>query len=83
MAATRAAELTVAYKTLSDAALREEYDASIAAGTPPPHVSADPARLRPREDEEPAPPPADPDTPPPPPPAARAAVLRPSAPIAM
>ena len=38
MAATRAAELTVAYKTLSDAALREEYDASIAAGTPPAHV---------------------------------------------
>ena len=32
MAATRAAELTVAYKTLSDPALREEYDASIAGG---------------------------------------------------
>jgi hypothetical protein len=31
MAATRAAELTVAYKTLSDAALREEYDGTIAA----------------------------------------------------
>ena len=28
MAATRAAELTVAYKTLTDAALRAEYDAS-------------------------------------------------------
>ena len=37
MAATRAAELTGAYKTLTDPALREEYDASIAAGLPPPH----------------------------------------------
>jgi hypothetical protein len=37
MAATRAAELTVAYKTLTDSALREEYNASIAAGLPPPH----------------------------------------------
>lgn len=37
MAATRAAELTVAYKTLTDPALREEYDASIAAGLPTPH----------------------------------------------
>ena len=36
MAATRAAALTVAYKTLSDAALRAEYDASIAAGEPSP-----------------------------------------------
>jgi hypothetical protein len=38
MAATRAAELTVAYKTLTDAALRAEYDASIEAGLPPPHM---------------------------------------------
>jgi hypothetical protein len=38
MAATRAAELTVAYKTLSDAALRAEYDASIDGGLPPPHT---------------------------------------------
>lgn len=37
MAATRAAELTVAYKTLTDQALRAEYDASLAAGLPPPH----------------------------------------------
>ena len=37
MAANRAAELTVAYKTLTDPALREEYDASVAAGLPPPH----------------------------------------------
>ena len=35
MAATRAAELTVAYKTLTDAALRVEYDAGLAAGEPP------------------------------------------------
>jgi hypothetical protein len=32
MAATRAAALTVAYKTLSDAALRAQYDESLAAG---------------------------------------------------
>lgn len=36
MAATRAAELTVAYKTLSDDALRAEYDAKLAEGLPPP-----------------------------------------------
>lgn len=38
IAATRAAELTVAYKTLTDAALRAEYDASLAAGAPAPDV---------------------------------------------
>jgi hypothetical protein len=38
MAATRAAELTVAYKTLSDPSLRAEYDGSITAGLPPPHT---------------------------------------------
>ena len=43
MAATRAAELTVAYKTLSDAALRAEYDRALAAGMPPPHTPAPPA----------------------------------------
>ena len=37
MAATRAAELTVAYKTLTDPALRAEYDGSLAAGLSPPH----------------------------------------------
>lgn len=36
MAATRAAELTGAYKTLSDPALRAEYDATLAAGPPRP-----------------------------------------------
>ena len=35
MAATRAAELTVAYKTLTDPALREEYDAGVAGGQAP------------------------------------------------
>lgn len=42
MAATRAAELTVAYKTLTDPALREEYDASLRGGYPPPHVPLTP-----------------------------------------
>lgn len=42
MAANRAAELTVAYKTLTDPALREEYDASVAAGLPPPHLPQPP-----------------------------------------
>ena len=65
MAATRAAELTVAYKTLSDPALREEYDASIQAGVPPPPVAqTPPPELR---APAPAPPPVAEDTPPPPP----------------
>ena len=67
LAATRAAELTVAYKTLSDGALREEYDASIAARTAPPHA-AQPSRAQVGEDEKPAPPLVEPDAPPPPPP---------------
>jgi DnaJ domain len=37
MAATRAAELTVAYKTLTDPALRDEYDAGLTGGMPPFH----------------------------------------------
>lgn len=40
MAATRAAELTVAYKTLTDAALRADYDAKLADGPPTPPVSS-------------------------------------------
>jgi hypothetical protein len=69
MAATRAAELTVAYKTLSDPALRDEYDASIAAGIPPPHVPQTP-RPEPREEAPPVV--AAPDTPlPTPPPGAK------------
>ena len=35
MAATRAAELTVAYKTLSDPAAREQYDAGVVGIVPP------------------------------------------------
>ena len=66
MAATRAAALTVAYKTLSDPALREEYDDSIATGMPPPHIPQTP-RPEARQDA-PAPPPPDEDTPQPPPP---------------
>ena len=58
MAATRAAELTVAYKTLTDPALREEYDASIGAGGALAPVTAA-AHARPA---------AEASTPPPPPP---------------
>jgi len=43
MAATRAAELTVAYKTLTDPALRDEYDAGISGAMPPVHPAAAPA----------------------------------------
>jgi hypothetical protein len=42
LAATRAAELTVAYKTLTDSALRREYDVGIDAGAPPPHMPGTP-----------------------------------------
>ena len=42
IAATRAAALTVAYKTLTDPAQREEYDAGLAAGAPPDHTSPKP-----------------------------------------
>ena len=49
MAVTRAAELTVAYKTLTDLALREEYDAAILVGAA---VPAGPAA--PDPDREPA-----------------------------
>jgi hypothetical protein len=68
MAATRAAALTVAYKTLSDPALRAEYDASIAAGLPPPHLPAptpEPASGQP-DVGPPFPPPIDEITGPPP-----------------
>jgi hypothetical protein len=51
MAATRAAELTVAYKTLSDEAMRAEYDASLTSGVPPPHVP----HVPPDEPDEPPP----------------------------
>lgn len=42
MAATRAAELTGAYKTLTDKGLRAEYDARLAQGLPPPPMVAAP-----------------------------------------
>jgi curved DNA-binding protein CbpA len=58
MAATRAAELTVAYKTLTDTALRQEYDASVAAGLPPPHMPQTP---RPESRPDPEEPPLAPD----------------------
>jgi curved DNA-binding protein CbpA len=64
MAATRAAELTVAYKTLSDPSLRQEYDATVASRvathTPAPQPQA------PREEAQPQPPPesSKDDTPP-------------------
>jgi len=69
MAATRAAELTVAYKTLTDPALREEYDASMVGGLPPPHMPQPPPA--PKEEARPAEPAPVPeperprDTPPP------------------
>ena len=68
MAATRAAELTVAYKTLTDPVLREEYDATISTGDAAPAAAA--PRPAAREEFQPpsAPPPEfDRDTPPPPP----------------
>lgn len=43
LAAARAAELTVAYKTLTDAALRSEYDAALAIGVAPPSPPPSPA----------------------------------------
>ena len=52
MAATRAAELTVAYKTLTDPALREEYNASIASGLPPPY-QPQPPQEEPKEEAAP------------------------------
>lgn len=55
MAATRAAELTVAYKTLSDEAQRAEYDEKLAEGLPTPPIADIPR-------------PADASTAPPPPP---------------
>ncbi len=48
MAATRAAELTVAYKTLTDPALREEYDAGMNYGVPPMHTPPPPPAGAPR-----------------------------------
>lgn len=56
MAATRAAELTVAYKTLTDPALRAEYDANLNAGEPPPPPMPPPRRAPAPEKPDQAPP---------------------------
>jgi curved DNA-binding protein CbpA len=50
MAATRAAELTVAYKTLTDRALREEYDATLSISSPYPQQVPEPSVPAPAED---------------------------------
>lgn len=66
MAAVRAAELTIAYKTLTDPALRAEYDATLssaplphvapaAAAPPPAHEPAAESFQPPEEDTPPAP----------------------------
>ena len=49
MAATRAAELTVAYKTLTDADARAEYDASVGVGTVAPGMPTPSPAPRPAE----------------------------------
>ncbi|MDP2321627.1 MAG: J domain-containing protein [Acidobacteriota bacterium] len=54
MAATRAAELTVAYKTLSDPLLRAQYDAGVGGFALPPSA--------PPPSTGPAPPPVEPDS---------------------
>ena len=75
MAATRAAELTVAYKTLSDPALREQYDAGVVGLEPAPAATPDTPRpapsAAPGSAEEPVRPPVEPDSAPTPPPAGR------------
>jgi hypothetical protein len=60
MAAMRAAELTVAYKTLTDEALRAEYDEQLADGVPTPPLSDVP---RPADAPSPAAPPPPEDIP--------------------
>lgn len=65
MAATRAAELTVAYKTLSDPLMREQYDASVAGFEPPPSIPPDSPQQAPAVVNEPAGQPVEPDSPPP------------------
>jgi curved DNA-binding protein CbpA len=70
MAATRAAELTVAYKTLTDAAQRAEYDAGLGAPGPrlqPPPAAPDPAAPVPTAQSAPTGDPAARPEPPPPP----------------
>ncbi|MDP2390666.1 MAG: J domain-containing protein [Acidobacteriota bacterium] len=73
MAATRAAELTVAYKTLSDPVLRAQYDAGAVGFTPPPGAGAEPAPPTPPPPtpEAHVPPPVESDSAGPPPPGKR------------
>jgi len=73
MAATRAAELTVAYKTLSDPVRREQYDTGVVGIPPPSPVEADPPHLAPSptSPEGDVPPPVESDSAPPPPPGKR------------
>ena len=62
IAATRAAELTEAYKVLSDETLRADYDEQLASGgvapahapVPPPAAHAPPAAARPAHDPRPS-----------------------------
>jgi hypothetical protein len=70
MAATRAAELTVAYKTLSDPVLRERYDAGFGGYEPGTGSASEaPAAAVPTEGH--VRPPVEPDSAPPPPPGKR------------
>lgn len=73
MAATRAAELTVAYKTLSDPVLRGQYDAGVGGAAPPPSSGAEhaPATPPPPTPAAHVPPPVESDSAPPPPPGQR------------
>lgn len=75
MAATRAAELTVAYKTLSDPALREQYDAGVGGFEPDHAFTPEASRPAPASvpvaTEESARPPVEPDSAPPSPKAGR------------
>jgi hypothetical protein len=65
MAATRAAELTVAYKTLTDPGARAEYDASVSAGTVAPGMPTPAPTPRPSASAEPVQPPTpEPEMPP-------------------
>ena len=68
MAATRAAELTIAYKTLSDASLRAEYDARLGSGAGTRTVAQPEQRTAPSSPTEMRPPTLDEIRTPPPPP---------------
>jgi hypothetical protein len=71
MAAARAAELTVAYKTLSDPVLRAQYDAGVVGTEQAPGYTPQAHRPATVSAEETARPPVEPDSAPPPPPGMR------------